>query len=285
VSVSAEAVRGSYGVAVEAEPAASIVAYEKEILPSLPAGAEPVREPDEDAAESGKRVALQRLPDALDEQPAVPAAEVAVAPEVEVLAAAVVEPVVVSAVPFEMVMEQAIGGDAAAQFEVAGLYLRGDGTDVDPVAAAAWYLESAQRGDARAQAQLGVLLDNGRGVGRDPVAAVEWYRRAAEQGNALGQVGLARKYDKGEGVARDTAQAARLYRQAALQGNTLAQVNLGVSYATGEGVKRDPVEALSWLTQAGLAGDATALQYKDIVAANLSAADIRKAEARAASRP
>jgi len=215
------------------------------------------------------------------ELPSAPAEDEAV----QIAALRPVEPAAVADAAEQAAFDRAVaaanGGEVKAQVEVARRYARGNGVAADSIAAAAWYLEAAKQGDAGSQAQLGMMLDRGEGVGRDPQAAVDWYRRAAEQGHPLGQLGLGRKYDKGDGVARDATAAVDWYRRAAEQGNATAQVNLGVSYARGEGIARDNVEALRWLIVAARAGEPTAARYRDTVAANMSAAEIARATARA----
>jgi TPR repeat protein len=126
---------------------------------------------------------------------------------------------------------------------------------------------------------------NGRGVPQDLDEAIRWVRLAADQGFVKAQFNLGLSYDTGTGVPPDPAEAARWFRRAANQGDATAQRNLGVMYANGEGVPRDFVAAYMWLglaaAQASGAARAAALQGRDVVAQQLTPAQIADAEQRA----
>ncbi len=64
----------------------------------------------------------------------------------------------------------------------------------------------AEQGDAAAQYNLGGMYYGGYGVPQDYAEAVKWYRKAAEQGHALAQNNLAFMYYAGQGVTRDYVQ-------------------------------------------------------------------------------
>jgi len=78
-----------------------------------------------------------------------------------------------------MWLEDANGGDAAAQQTVGEMYERGITGDPDYETAAMWYRRAAEQNNSRAQYQLGALYEQGLGVPRDPVEALNWYRRAS----------------------------------------------------------------------------------------------------------
>lgn len=59
---------------------------------------------------------------------------------------------------------------------------------------------AAEQGDAAAQYNLGGMYANGWGVPQDYAEAVRWYRLAAEQGYAFAQYNLGHIYSTGEGV-------------------------------------------------------------------------------------
>ncbi len=58
----------------------------------------------------------------------------------------------------------------------------------------------ANQGNAEAQFNLGGMYDKGEGVPQDDTEAVKWYRKAAEQGYAEAQYSLGLMYVKGWGV-------------------------------------------------------------------------------------
>jgi uncharacterized protein len=84
-------------------------------------------------------------------------------------------------------------------------------------------------------------------------------------------------------VPQDHAEAVRWFRRAAEQDLRRAQYNLGLRYANGEGVPQDRVEAVMWFTLAAADPQerAKAIENRDRVAAEMTAADIAEAERRA----
>jgi hypothetical protein len=113
----------------------------------------------------------------------------------------------------------------------------------------------------------------------EPAKAAAACRRLAEQGDAQAQSVMGVLYAYGEGVPQDVAEAAKWYRKAADQGNAKAQYHLGLMYAKGRSVPRDLVQALMWLDLAAAQGDALAARSGDQVAAKMTPAQIKEAEA------
>jgi len=158
---------------------------------------------------------------------------------------------------FRLLAEQ---GDAAAQFNLALMYAKGEGVPENGAEAMKWYRLAAEQGDTDAQNNLGFMYDHGEGVREDDAEAVKWYRLAANQGDANAQYNLGLMYDIGEGLPENNAEAMKWYRLAAAQGDTDAQNNLGYMYANGEGVREDDAEAVKWYRLAANQGNAKA-QY------------------------
>lgn len=153
----------------------------------------------------------------------------------------------------------------------------------------------AEQGNAAAQNYLGLLYDRGHGVPQDSGQAMTWYRKAAEGGSAEAQYSLGAAHEFGFGAPRDEPQAASWYRKAAEQGFAEPQLSLGIMYDKGRGVPRDVVQAYMWMTiaaarlpaEAQAAGHPPAaiegrrkrmLQYRDVVAAKMTAGQIAEAE-------
>ena len=112
-------------------------------------------------------------------------------------------------------------------------------------------LQSARQGNAAAQFNLGLMYVKGQGgVRQDYAEAVKWYRQSAKQGFVLAQYNLGVMYGRGLGVRKDDTQAVKWYRQAAQQGFAQAQFNLGVMYAEGQGVRQNLKVAKEWLGKA-----------------------------------
>jgi TPR repeat protein len=155
-------------------------------------------------------------------------------------------------------LERANAGDAAAQYNLAVLYARGEGLAQDYGSAAAWFVKAAASGNLAAQFNLGVLYQRGLGVPQDSTVALRWYRRAAERHYPPAEYNLAVAYAEGQGTPRDPVAAARWYHQAAMQGLVPAMINFAILYEKGEGVERSPLEAYAWYRTAAQRGDAVA---------------------------
>jgi len=133
-------------------------------------------------------------------------------------------------------------GVAAAQYRLARMYERGEGTAVDPGRALHWMARAAGDGHVRAMHDLGVL--HVRDDAADDAAAFRWFRQAAEFGCAN------------------------------------SQYNVGVLYQHGRGVRADAEEALFWFILAARQGDAVASGCAAEIAASLSLAKIEHTQAR-----
>ena len=118
----------------------------------------------------------------------------------------------------------------------------------------------------------------------DDTAAI---RVLAEQGDARAQFVLGTMYRDGQGVAQDYAEALRWWRKSAELGLIDAQFALGNIYAGGSGIARDNIQAYMWYHIATRqAGDewlrGIAGSNRDALAARMTAADVFKAQQRAA---
>jgi TPR repeat protein len=140
----------------------------------------------------------------------------------------------------------------------------------------------ADQGDAQAQFNLALMYYEGEGVPQDYAEAIKWFRKGAEQGLAAAQYNLALMYYEGEGVPQDYAEAIKWFRKAAEQGLAAAQFTLALMYATGQGVPQDYVESYVWNSLAAASGFEDAIHNRDIVAKQLSPADLGAAKKRAA---
>jgi uncharacterized protein len=137
----------------------------------------------------------------------------------------------------------------------------------------------AHQGNADAQFLLGEIYGRGRGVEQDYTTAVTWYRKAADQGHPGAQWSLGTMYQDGLGdVPRAFAAAASWYRKAADQGHPFAQYDLGTMYAKGQGVPQDYVSAHMWYSLAAAKGLTDAAKERDMVASQMTAAQIAEAQ-------
>ena len=145
-------------------------------------------------------------------------------------------------------------GDRLAQFNLAMLLLRGEGSaaDLDPKNCAVQY-------------NLGLLAESGIGMERSLTTATAWWQKAAEQGHTEAQVQLATQYFLGRGAPKDWKLAAKWYEAAAENGDVGAQYIIASFYEHGDGVPQDLRRALDWYVQAARQGDVgAAVQAKDV---------------------
>ena len=104
------------------------------------------------------------------------------------------------------------------------------------------------------------------------------FQPLAEQGDREAQGFLGMLYYSGDGVTQDYKEAARWYRLSAEQGWATGQANLGVLYGNGNGVIQDNVYAHMWFNIAASGGEKGGAQYRDMVAKQMTASDISKAQ-------
>jgi hypothetical protein len=83
-------------------------------------------------------------------------------------------------------------GEARAQFQLGGLYGKGEGVKQDYAEALKWLSKAAEQGYVEAQTIIGFMYYSGQGVKQDYVEALRWSHKAADQGNAMEQSGSSR---------------------------------------------------------------------------------------------
>ena len=110
-----------------------------------------------------------------------------------------------------------------AQWNLAGMYYRGDGAPQDDAQAVRWCRRAAEQDCPPAQYSLATMYADGRGVLADYIEAERWYRRAAAAGHAKAQFKLAELYYVGRGISRDYVSGDVWCRLAAAQGHEQAQ--------------------------------------------------------------
>lgn len=135
-------------------------------------------------------------------------------------------------------------------------------------------------GSVSAQAQ-----DFAKGVAAyetgDFATALKEWKPLAEQGDAAAQHNLGLMYDNGNGVVQEYAEALKWYRLAAEQGYAKAQNNIGVSFQFGQGVLQNDISSHMWYNIASANGYKKSSEWRDKIAAKMTAADVSKAQAMA----
>ena len=119
--------------------------------------------------------------------------------------------------------EDAVQGDADAQFFLGLQYASGDCVEKNEVEAAKWYRKAAEQGHPKAQLMLGYCFRDGEGVKKNYQVSARWIRKAAKQNDPDAQKELGICYEFGNGVYTDRKKAIEWYRKAAKQGNKFAK--------------------------------------------------------------
>lgn len=107
----------------------------------------------------------------------------------------------------------------------------------------------------------------------DYASAFDHWRAGAERNQTKAQSGLGFLYYKGLGVPRDSVQAARWFLRAAEKGEPNAQFFLGLMHFFGDGVPRNLERALMWCELALAGGQVEALDWRERLIENMTAAE------------
>lgn len=95
-------------------------------------------------------------------------------------------------------------GDPSAQFNLARLYLEGQGLAQDSRQAARWLNLAAEKGHSSAQALLGQLLVNGEGIPMQRARGLMWLDLALQSADAQSQAWVKSLHEEAFGGASDT---------------------------------------------------------------------------------
>ena len=101
-------------------------------------------------------------------------------------------------------------GDSNAQYNLARLYLDGNGVEQDVRQAARWFNLAAEKGHAPSQALLGHLLVTGQGIPRQRARGLMWLTLAREGAGPVNERWIAELYDKAFASAADGERQAAL---------------------------------------------------------------------------
>ena len=122
----------------------------------------------------------------------------------------------------------------------------------DYAQAVTWYRKAAEQGNAAAQWGLGLLYVRGQGIPQDYTQADGWFRKAAEQGRADAQFHLGLACEAGLGVPQDYEEAYFWLDLAAasLTGDDLDKAvksrNFAASHLTPADLSREQERARQW---------------------------------------
>ena len=187
---------------------------------------------------------------------------------------------------YKELIEDAQGGNAEAEFMIGEIAAESPGPARSYAMAAQWYRLAAAKDYQPANLALGLLLLHGAGdsddpsrVAADPAAAQRYLKAAADAGNAQAAALVGQLYMEGNGVPRDQAAALRYSVAAADHGIAAAQYNAGLLTLKGAGGAPDLIQAYKWFALAARAAYPGAEQNRRYVMGQLSAAQLRRAEA------
>ncbi|MCF6226796.1 MAG: sel1 repeat family protein [Xanthomonadales bacterium] len=118
-------------------------------------------------------------------------------------------------------------GDSDAQYNLAAMYIEGEGSPSysDTTAAPNWLKKAEKLGLTKSQFSPGAIYSSKDGVSRDAAQAMHWYTKAAEQGSSDAQFNLATMYANENSVSRDYIQAHRWYSIAVNNGHKSAETD------------------------------------------------------------
>lgn len=197
---------------------------------------------------------------------------------------------------FNLGMERAKAGDAAAQTLVAEIYARGLGVKTDQKQAAHWYGLAAEQGEHEAQFRYAAMLLQGMYVPKDAKKAEElmrkaadadipmaqfnygqmlmmrhpgmtgiddawpWFQKAADAELADGEYAMSQILANGTlKVKRDDAKARDYLLRAARKNYDTAQLDLGTWLVEGRGGERNYDAGFRWMLTAARGGNIAAM--------------------------
>ena len=114
---------------------------------------------------------------------------------------------------FKKQLPLAESGDGKAQYAVASMYERGNGTEKDLKQAFKWYLKAASQGDDKAVFKVGYFYLKAVGTNEDFTEAYTWLNKAAQAGNERANYYIAYMYEKGKGVEQNLTVARQWYEK------------------------------------------------------------------------
>ena len=162
-------------------------------------------------------------------------------------------------------------GDAAAQYQLARAYLRGEGVPKDVNKAFALMKSAADQGYADAIGGVGYFHSVGVAVPKDENQAAEWFRKGAAKGSAKAQLNLGKYLVEGKGgsgaePAQLREEGLQWIKKAADQGFAEAALAYGcILYFGDHGVARDYDKAAPYFKRAAEQGSRDAQNFLGVM--------------------
>jgi hypothetical protein len=145
-------------------------------------------------------------------------------------------------------------------------------------------LEQALGGDPAAQLKVakGLLVEASFNP-ESTTQAIEWLRAAIAKGSTGAMVELGKLYRNGIGVLQDYDEAGRWIETAANRGDPEGTLELGRLYREGVVFKRDPVLAYVWFNRAAAVLNMSAVWERDEIGRQLDPAQLKEAQDKSAA--
>ena len=147
---------------------------------------------------------------------------------------------------FRYLVQAASNGFKKANYDLALLYLFGNGIKQDDVTSFKYFSEAANSGDAAAMIYLGFMSRMGRGCPKDPAMSTEWYRKSSNLGNPEGHFYYASALIREHSIKDNTLLALTLFAKSAQAGHPSAIFSMGDSYRLGRGCEKDVSRSHAW---------------------------------------
>jgi len=150
-----------------------------------------------------------------------------------------------------MLYQMAAPKNKTAKYNLAGMYLRGEGTQKDISKALQLFEELAKSNDIPSIQMLANLYYFGEfGVKQDYVKSKRYHEILAKKGESEALCSLGYMYEYGLGTKIDNIKAIDCYAKAADKGNYVAKYNLGCAYFDGRIVEQDYKKSYDYLVDA-----------------------------------
>ncbi|MBO4553238.1 sel1 repeat family protein [bacterium] len=118
----------------------------------------------------------------------------------------------------------------AAINHLAGMYMTGQGVQLDIDKGLELYKQSAALGNSDAMSNLGVLSEKGVGIKANEKAATNWYQKAADKGNAVAMLKLGKIFSRSSSDLYDKKKAVHWLEKSAEKGSSVAMHELASFY-------------------------------------------------------
>ena len=142
-------------------------------------------------------------------------------------------------------------GEAEAQYQLAMLYIYGNGVEEDNTLAAQLLEKAAEQGHVEATYHLGICCHYGHGVEVNLKRACMLYWTSAQCGYGKGMVLTARFYAEGIAVEQNDDEAVKWYKKATESGDVDAAADawnaLSAMCRAGRGMEKDEKQAMKYL--------------------------------------